>query len=397
MRKKLGIVMAAAGVAIFIALLVGRGLGLTRCAPGGFLLEIVLSEETGLPLPAPFTLAALLVDAGLFLSARRAMARVREFMIFLIVFTAFAFMADASAVFLGWANLSAILLAVSLQAIIAIGMTVLLVSGGFDLSVGATAGLAGAAAALVLTRVCPTLPGPAVVGVLLAIVVALATGGAVGTANGLIVSRVGINPFITTLGMMQIVRGLLLLVTEAKNISDLPAAFTVIGQGGLVLPAGAGRVQFPILISLVLVAAGDQLLRRSRFFRQNYYIGGNEKAAVLSGIRVDRIKVFNYALTGLLAAVAGVIMTARLGSASVTAGLGLELQVITAVIIGGASLQGGEGTVLGAFLGSILMAIIISALTLLGINPNAQELIIGATLLLAVLADTLSKKRRGGL
>ena len=397
MRKKLGIAIGTSGGLIFLALLLLRGLGLARGVHGGFLQEIVLSENLGIPLAMPFTLAALLVDAGVFLAARRAMARVRELMIFLIVFTAFAFMADASEVFLGWANLSAILLAVSLQAIIAIGMTVLLVSGGFDLSVGATAGLAGAVAALVLTWVCPHIPGPAVVGVAMAIVAALATGASVGTANGLIVSRVGINPFITTLGMMQIVRGLLLLVTDGKNISDLPEAFTVIGQGGLVLPAGAGRVQFPILISLVLVAAGDLLLRRSRFFRQNYYIGGNEKAAILSGIRVDRIKVFNYALTGLLAAAAGVVMTARLGSASVTAGLGLELQVITAVIIGGASLQGGEGTVLGAFLGSILMAIIISALTLLGINPNAQELIIGATLLLAVLADTLGKKRRGAL
>lgn len=405
MRKKLGIVMAAAGVAIFIALLILRGTGLTRCVPGGFLQEIVLSEQTGIPLAMPFTMAALLVDAGMFLSARRAMARVREFMIFLIVFTAFAFMADASTVFLGWANLSAILLAVSLQAIIAIGMTVLLVSGGFDLSVGATAGLAGAAAAMVLTRLCPTIPVPAIMGVAIAIVAALAVGGAVGTVNGLIVSRVGINPFITTLGMMQIVRGLLLLVTDGKNISDLPAAFTVIGQGGVVLQtttrasgqAEVVSVQFPILISIVLVALGDLLLRRSRFFRQNYYIGGNEKAALLSGIRVDRMKVFNYAFTGLLAAAAGIVMTARLGSASVTAGRGLELQVITAVIIGGASLQGGEGTVLGAFLGSILMAIIISALTLLGINPNAQELIIGATLLLAVLADTLGKKRRGVL
>ncbi|MEI7836768.1 MAG: ABC transporter permease [Planctomycetota bacterium] len=403
MRKKLGIVMAAAGGLIFVALLVLRVLGLARSVAGGFLQEIVLSEHIGIPLAMPFTLAALLVDAGAFLAAPRSMTRLREFMIFLIVFTAFAFMADASEVFLGWANLSAILLAVSLQAIIAIGMTVLLVSGGFDLSVGATAGLAGAAAALVLTRLCPFIPGPAVVGVALAIVVALAAGVSVGTANGLIVSRVGINPFITTLGMMQIVRGLLLLVTDGKNISDLPPAFTVIGQGGVVLQTtvhSSGHtevvsVQFPILISILLVAAGDLMLRRSRFFRQNYYIGGNEKAAILSGIRVDRMKVFNYAMTGLLAAAAGVIMTARLGSASVTAGRGLELQVITAVIIGGASLQGGEGTVLGAFLGTILMAIIISALTLLGINPNSQELIIGATLLLAVLADTLGKKRRG--
>ncbi|MCY2930166.1 MAG: ABC transporter permease [Planctomycetota bacterium] len=396
MRKKLGIVMTAAGAGVFVALLVLRALGVVRPVSGGFLQEIVLSEALGLPLAMPFTLSALLAGAGVFLAARRAMARVRELMIFLIVLAAFAFMADASEVFLGWTNLSAILLAVSLQAIIAIGMTVLLVSGGFDLSVGATAGLAGAAAALVLTRLCPALPGPAVLGVVLALLVGLATGASVGAANGLIVARVGINPFITTLGMMQIVRGLLLLVTNGKNVSDLPTAFTVIGQGGLVLPGGA-RIQFPILISLVLVAAGDVLLRRSRFFRQNYYLGGNEKAAILSGIRVDRIKIFNYTLTGLLAAAAGVIMTARLGSASVTAGVGLELQVITAVIIGGASLQGGEGTVLGAFLGSILMAIILSALTLLGINTNAQELIIGATLLLAVLADTLGKKRRGAL
>ena len=137
------------------------------------------------------------------------------------------------------------------------------------------------------------------------------------------------------------------------------------------------------------------MLRKSRFFRQNYYIGGNERAAILSGIDVDRIKIFNYALTGFLAALAGIVMTARLGAASVTAGTGMELKVISAVIIGGASLQGGEGTVIGAFLGSLLMAIIVNSLTLLGVDIYWNTLVIGATLLLAVTIDTVGKKRRG--
>ena len=137
------------------------------------------------------------------------------------------------------------------------------------------------------------------------------------------------------------------------------------------------------------------MLRKSRFFRQNYYIGGNERAAILSGIDVDRIKIFNYALTGFLAALAGIVMTARLGAASVTAGTGMELKVISAVIIGGASLQGGEGTVIGAFLGSLLMAIIVNSLSLLGVDIYWNTLVIGATLLLAVTIDTVGKKRRG--
>jgi ribose transport system permease protein len=189
--------------------------------------------------------------------------------------------------------------------------------------------------------------------------------------------------------MMGIVRGALVVILKGRNISGLPESFNVIGQGNL------GGVQFPILITLGMVVIGDILLRKSRFFRQNYYIGGNEKAAVLSGIHVDRMKIFNYALTGLLAAAAGIVMTARLGSATATAGKDLELKVITAVIIGGASLQGGEGTVLGAFLGSFLMALIVGALTLLGVDVYWNTLIIGATLLVAVLIDTIAKKRRG--
>jgi ribose transport system permease protein len=310
--------------------------------------------------------------------ARRieALTGFREFMIAYIILLAAIGLAHAVPEFLGRQNVSAILLSLADQGIIAVGMTVLLVSGGFDLSVGSTAALAGAVTAIWLTAGIP---------VAAAILLGLGTGAVVGLANGLVIAEIGINPFITTLGMMSLVRGLLMVVTGGRNISGLPESFTVLGQGTF-----AG-VQYPILISLALVAAGDFLLRKSRFFRQNYYMGSSEKAAVLSGINVKALKVFNYTLTGILAALAGIIITARLGSASTTAGKGLELRVIAAVIIGGASLKGGVGTVAGAFLGALLMSVIISAINLLGIEMNWIDFAIGATLLLAVMADRLGR------
>ena len=305
----------------------------------------------------------------------------REFMIFYIIVLGVIAMAYAIPEFLSHQNMSAVLLALADQSIIAVGMTLLLVSGGFDMSVGSTMALAGATTAIWLTL---GLPVP------IAILLGLAVGALIGAINGLIIAEVGINPFITTLGMMSLARGMLMVVSDGKNISGLPDSFTVIGQGSVF------GIQYPIIISIVLVAAGDFLLRRSRFFRQNYYMGANEKAAVLSGINVKKMKVFNYALTGLLAALAGIIITARLGSASTSAGKGLELRVISAVIIGGASLKGGVGTVFGSFLGALLMAIIVSSINLLGVQLNWIDFVLGATLLLAVMADTFAKRKTSG-
>jgi ribose transport system permease protein len=276
-------------------------------------------------------------------------------------------------------NWSALLLQVSVEVIVAIGMTILLVSGGFDLSVGSTFAFGGAVTAMAMVSGLPTI---------LAIAIGLLIGTAIGSINGFIIARIGINPFVTTLAMMSIVRGMLLVITRGGNISGLPADFRFIGEGHLF------GVQNPILIALFMVFVGDILLRKSAFFRQNYYLGGNEHAAVLSGMRVDRLKIFNYALTGFLAALAGILMTARLRSASVTAGTGLELKVISAVIIGGASLKGGEGTVLGAFLGALLMGILVGSLTLLGVDVYWNTLVIGATLLIAVLIDNFGRRRR---
>lgn len=213
-------------------------------------------------------------------------------------------------------------------------------------------------------------------------------GGAAGLFNGFIISVVGINAFVTTLASLSLFRGLTLIVTRGQNITSLGVDFNAIGQGKFL------GIQAPIWYAVILVIIGDILMRHSRFFRQNYYIGGNEKAAKLSGINVVKIKILNYIIVGVLAGFAGVVATARMGTASVQQGTGLELRVITAVIIGGASLQGGEGSVLGAFLGSLLMALITNALTLLGVDIYWQTFVVGGTLLVAVLIDQLGKRRK---
>lgn len=301
-------------------------------------------------------------------------------MLFSIVAGMFVIMSFASPYFLSRANIFAVLLSLSFEALIGVAMMNLMICGGFDMSVGSVVGFSGAVAAMLMKNSAP---------VPLAVLVAMALGACVGFFNGFIVSKVGINPFVTTLASLSLFRGLTMILTGGRNISPLPDSFNAIGQTQLF-----GVVQLPILYMLTFVVIGDILLRKSSFFRRNYYIGGNEKAARLSGIPVDRMKILSFVLTGLFAATAGVIMTSRLGSASTTSGTGLELRVITAVIIGGASLSGGEGSVLGAFLGSLLMALIMNALTLLSVDVYWQTFVIGATLLTAVLIDRAGKIRK---
>ncbi|MCL2127843.1 MAG: ABC transporter permease [Treponema sp.] len=305
--------------------------------------------------------------------------RQREFMIFAIVAGMFVIMSFASPYFLNRGNLLALLLGLSLEALVAVAMTNLMASGGFDMSVGSLVAFSGAAVAMLMKLGFP---------VPLAVAAGLVIGACAGLFNGFTVAVIGINPFVTTLASLSLFRGLTMIITQGKNISPLPAAFNAIGQTKIL------GIQSPIWITLVFIVIGDIMLRKSRFFRQNYFIGGNEKTARLSGIPVTRMKIFNYMMTGLFAGFAGIILTSRLGAASVTTGTGLELKVITAVIIGGASLAGGEGTVLGAFFGSLLMALIVNALTLLGVDVYWQTFVIGATLLVAVLIDRFGKIRR---
>jgi ribose transport system permease protein len=303
----------------------------------------------------------------------------REFSLFLVLVLAGVFMSAMSPVFFTRANAEAMLLALSVDAIIAVGMVVLLISGGLDLSIGSTLGLTGVVTGLLLNSGIPAW---------LAILLGLGTAILVGIANGLLVAKLKINPFITTLGMQMMIRGLLLVLAKGKAVLNLPESFTVIGQGRLF------GIQYPIYIMLVLVITGEILVRNSRFFRQSYYTGGNEKSARLSGINVDLVKIFNYCLVATLAGVAGLLITARFGSSSVTVGGGLELRVITATIIGGASLNGGEGSVLGAFLGAAFMAVLANSLNLLGVDVYWQNLITGLILIVAVIIDVLNEKRK---
>ena len=302
--------------------------------------------------------------------------RQREFMIVMIVLVMFVIMAFASPAFLNRINLLALVLGMSIEVIIGVAMVNLMVSGGIDMSVGSVLAFTGSTTAYLLKSGVPVLP---------AVLAGLAISACIGLFNGFIVAKVGINPFVTTLASLSMFRGLTLIVTQGLNISPLPDAFNQIGQNVFL------GVQTPIWIALAFLVLGDVLLRKSRFFRQNYFIGGNEKSARFSGIPVDRMKTLNYVFTGLFAGIAGVVMTARLGTASTTAGSGLELRVITAVIIGGASLQGGEGSVLGAFFGTLLMALIANSMNLLGVDVYWQTFVVGATLLAAVIIDRYGK------
>ena len=304
----------------------------------------------------------------------------REVSIFLSVLMLGFLLAINSPQFLNRANLMTLIVGMSFDMIVAVGMTILMVSGGFDLSVGSTLALAGAAAGYSMTK----FGAPVWLGIPLGLLV----GAFIGLINGLLVTKIRVNPLIATLGMMQVVRGIVFLVTAGLGIPNLPDSFNYFGQEKLF------NVQIPVWIMLFLVIVGEVLLRRSSYFRQSYFVGGNERSARLSGIGVDRVKIVNYIIVGIMAAISGLLLAGRMGSASVSAGLGAELRVVSAVVIGGASLSGGEGTILGAFFGVMLMNLISNGLNLLGINVYWQNIVIGAVLIIAVAADSLSRRNK---
>jgi len=303
----------------------------------------------------------------------------RETILILVLVVGGAIMTAASPVFLTWPNLEAILLGLSVEGPIVVGMAILLVSGGLDLSVGSTLAFTGVVAGLLVVG-----GVPAVLGIVLSLVAALA----VGMVNGLLIAKMKMNAFIITLGMMIAVRGLLLIIAGGRAVLNLPDSFTVIGQGRFL------GVQYPIFVVLILTVVGDLLLRNTRFFRQNYYVGGREQAARLSGIKVDFIKIFNYCMVAVISGISGLMITARFGSSSLTVGTGVELRVLTAAVIGGASFAGGEGSVLGALLGALFMGVLANSLNLLGVDVYWQNLVTGLMLILAVVFDTVNERRK---
>ncbi|MFI5386063.1 MAG: substrate-binding domain-containing protein [Fimbriimonadales bacterium] len=260
----------------------------------------------------------------------------------------------------------------STDALMVIGMTLVIVCGAFDLSIGSTMAASGLVAATLMK---------AGVGVPAAVVGGLATGVLIGCANGLSVARLKINPFIATLAMMSVVRGLVLIATKSNPPGDFPQAFRQIAW------AEVYHVPVPVIVMIAAVVVADLLFRNLAGLRKAYFVGSNEDAAVLTGIDAGNIKVLAFALTGFLAALAGVIVTARADYVDPNEGIGAELRVIAAVIVGGASLSGGRGTVLGAFLGLLLMQIITTGLVFVHVPPEAQLVAVGAVLFLAAIVD----------
>jgi ribose transport system permease protein len=275
-------------------------------------------------------------------------------------------------------NFSQLLLNLSIDTIVAVGMMVLMIAGMFDLSVGSLVAFSGGLAAYLMHY--------HHVHFLLAIAAALSGSILIGFVNGWLIARIGINPMIQTLAMMGIVRGLALMLSGA-GIQNFPYGYIFIGQSKLL------GLQTPVWYMLVIVLLFSFLAKNTSFFRRYYFIGGNEKAARLSGINVSKMKVWGFIISATLAGIAGILLSSRLDAAISTSGRGLEMRVITAVILGGASLSGGFGKIWGAFLGALFMAIINNLLILSRVSGYWQEVILGAILIIAVGIDQLILKK----
>lgn len=291
--------------------------------------------------------------------------------------------------FLTFANGRNILLQISVNLCLSIGMTLVILTGGIDLSVGAVLAFAGAFAAGLLKN-----------GIILkafgiaiqftpfgAIVAGIISGLALGLFNGVAITRFKLPPFVATLGMLSVARGLTMLWTGGFPVTDLGTKFDFIGAGFFL------RVPMAVWISAALVVIFYIVSKCTTLGRYIYAVGGSEKAAAFSGINVNRIKLWVYALGGALAAVAGLIVTARLDAADPKAGLGYELDSIAAVVIGGTSLSGGRGSILGTVLGCLIIGVLNNGLFLLDVSPFWQQGIKGLVILAAVAADKMGARK----
>ncbi len=305
----------------------------------------------------------------------------KELNLVIIILVIFLIMTFASPYFFAWSNFETILLSFTTTGLLVIGMTVMLIVGGIDISVGfAMCAAMCISGALFLDGWNPWL----------ASVVALAATALVGFLNGFFITKVRLGYLITTLAMQFILKGICLIITKGTPLSlyGLPDEFKFMGVGKIL------GIPFVIILFFVLVIICDFLMRRSTLIRKVFYVGSNEKAAMFSGINVDKVKIAVCILCSTLAGLAGIIYMARFTSATPTFGQGYEMIAISAAVIGGASLTGGKGTVLGAVLGITMLQMVTSSLTLLNVNPYWQTFISGMILLMAISLDSLGQMRK---
>lgn len=288
-------------------------------------------------------------------------------------------MAIMSPYFFSWKNCRNILNQSAIYLVLSIGMTFVICAGQIDLSVGAIIGFSGVCVGLLLNQgVSP----------IWAILIQLLIGVIVGIVNGIFVVYGKINSFIVTLGMMTILRGITLILTNSSSVFGFGNIITFIGSGKI------GPVNMPIILSLVIATVGGVLLHRTTFGNYCLFIGTNEIALNRSGVNVKKYKIIIFALCGLCASVAGLIITARLNSAEPLAGQGYEMDAIAASILGGTSMQGGKGNIIGTIIACLILNIMKNGLTLLAISSHYQEILTGLILLISVLISESEQRRR---
>ncbi|MGP4069089.1 ABC transporter permease subunit [Halobacillus sp. B29] len=275
-------------------------------------------------------------------------------------------------------NLLNLLRQISINALIAFGMTFVILTGGIDLSVGSILAFGSALTAGMLSSGMDPL---------LAVFIGLLAGLAMGAFNGLVITKGKVAPFIATLATMTIFRGATLVYTDGRPITGLSDSFTfeMIGRGYVF------GIPFPGVLMILIFFVLFLILHKTVFGRQVYSVGGNEEASILSGIKADRVKIWVYSLTGMLSVLAGIILTSRLNSAQPTAGTMYELDAIAAVVLGGTSLAGGRGLISGTLIGALIIGVLDNGLNLMNVSSFYQQIVKGGVILLAVLLDRRSK------
>ena len=309
-------------------------------------------------------------------------AGIRELALILFIIVIGIIVSILSPYFLTFSNINTLLLGVSLNAILAFGMTMLLIAGYFDLTVGSVSGLAAGVTAVLMTKLDNPIP------VWLAILIGLLIGVVIGIINGFAIVKMGLNSFIFTFGGLVFFRSVLFIITKGSSIARLPASFNSISQTKYL------GIQLPVYVMIVFLIVGDILVRKSVWGKKIFYIGLNSKSAKLAGIRVENYSIALFSLSGFLAAFSGMLLTSRIGTATVSAGTGLEFEVITAAVVGGASLFGGKGSILGSFLGAMLMGLVLNSMALLDINIYWQNIVVGIVLIMFVVIDAIYEKRK---
>jgi len=319
-------------------------------------------------------------EAGLKRKWKSSTQAIQKAAAFLSLVLMIGFFSIGSPYFMTFDNLMTVILQTSVIGILAIGVTFVIISSGIDLSLGAVLALAGMVIGKAANAGLP---------VWLSVLCGILVATLMGSLNGFLVAKATLPPFIATLGIMMVARGLTLVISQARPVYFLVApSFKLISQSSLF-----GAVPYPILYLLALALIASFVMRRLAIGRHIYGLGSNETAVKLSGVNVDRVKIFTYSVCGFLAGVAGVVLTSRMISAQPAAGMSYELDAISAAVIGGASLSGGEGTILGTIIGALIMGVLKNGLNLMNVSQFWQQVAMGIVVIGAVYLDIVRRRR----